>query len=87
VSPRERAKKPNEINVSPVSPRVPSFLKQDAADDDFERDALKKRAAIMEFDGGMTRADAEAAARALLGLAAKKVAVESFPDPPNKDPP
>ena len=24
-------KKPNEINVSPVSPRVPSFLKQDAA--------------------------------------------------------
>ena len=85
MSPRERAKKPNEINVSPVSPRVPSFLKQDAADDDFEREALKKRAAIMEFDGGMTRADAEAAARALLGLAAKKVAVESFPDPPNKD--
>ena len=60
-------------------------MKQDAADDDFERDALKKRAAIMEFDGGMARADAEAAARALLGLAAKKVAVESFPDPPNKD--
>jgi hypothetical protein len=60
-------------------------LKQDAADDDFERDALKKRAAIMKFDGGMTRADAEAAACALLGLAAKKVAVESFPDLPNKD--
>ena len=57
-------------HVSPVSPRVPSFLTQVAADDDFERDALKKRAAIMEFDGGMTRADAEAAARALLGLAA-----------------
>ena len=87
MSPSDRAKKPNEINVSPVSPRVPSFLTQDAADDDFERDALKKRAAIMEFDGGMARADAEAAARALLGLAAKKVAVESFPDPPNKDPP
>jgi hypothetical protein len=45
-------------------------LKQDAADDDFEHEALTKRAAIMEFDGGMTRADAEAAARALLGLAA-----------------
>ena len=45
-------------------------MKQDAADDDFEREALKKRAAIMEFDGGMTRADAEAAARARLGLAA-----------------
>jgi hypothetical protein len=63
-------KKPNEINVSPVSPRVPSFLKQDAANDDFEHEALKKRAAIMEFDGGMTRADAEAAACARLGLAA-----------------
>ena len=70
MSPRDRAKKPNEINVSPVSPRVPSFLTQDAADDDFEHEALTKRAAIMEFDGGMTRADAEAAARALLGLAA-----------------
>jgi hypothetical protein len=45
-------------------------LKQDAANDDFEHEALKKRAAIMKFDGGMTRADAEAAARALLGLAA-----------------
>ena len=70
MSPRDRAKKPNEINVSPVSPRVPSFLTQDAADDDFERDVLKKRAAIIESDGGMTRADAEAAARARLGLAA-----------------
>ena len=68
-----------------MSPRVPSFLKQDAADDDFEHEALTKRAAIMEFAGGMTRADAEAAACALLGLAAKKVTVESFPDPPNKD--
>ena len=59
------------VPASPrVSPRVPSFLKQDAADDDFEREALTKRDAIMEFDGGMTRADAEAAARALLGLAA-----------------
>ena len=70
MSPRDRAKKPNEINVSPVSPRVPSFLTQVAADDDFEHEALMKRAAIMEFDGGMTRADAEAAACALLGLAA-----------------
>ena len=70
MSPRDRAKKPNEINVSPVSPRVPSFLKQGAADDDFEHEALKKRAAIMEFDGGMTRADVEASALALLGLAA-----------------
>jgi hypothetical protein len=61
VSPRDRAKKPNEINVSPVSPRVPSFLTQVAADDDFEHEALTKRAVIMEFDGGMTRADAEAA--------------------------
>jgi hypothetical protein len=45
-------------------------LKQGAADDDFEHEAPKKRAAIMEFDGGMTLADAEASARALLGLAA-----------------
>ena len=56
--------------MSPVSPRVPSFLKQGAADDDYEHEALKKRAAIMEFDGGMTRADVEASALALLGLAA-----------------
>ena len=35
------------------------------------RDALEERAAIMEFDGGMARRDAEAAARAdLLSLGA-----------------
>lgn len=58
---------PNEINVSPVSPVVPSVLTQDATDDDDDHESFEERAAIMEFDGGMTRADAEAAARALLG--------------------
>ncbi len=58
-------------STCPRCPRVPpAFLKQGAADDDFEHEAPKKRAAIMEFDGGMTLADAEASARALLGLAA-----------------
>ena len=55
--------------MSPVSPIVPSFLTQDETDDDDEREAFEERAAIMEFDGGMTRADAETAARAALGLA------------------
>ena len=32
----------------------------------FEHEAFEERAAIMEFDGGSTRADAEAAERALL---------------------
>jgi len=29
--------------------------------EEFDREAFEERAAIMEFDGGMTRADAEAA--------------------------
>jgi hypothetical protein len=36
--------------------------------DDLAREAFEERAAIMEFDGGMTRTDAETAARLLLGL-------------------
>jgi hypothetical protein len=63
------ARNPNEINASPVSPIVPSVLTQGAIDDDDEREAFEERAAIMEFDGGMTRSEAEAAARAVLGLA------------------
>ena len=36
-----------------------------ALDAEAQREAFEERAAIMEFDGGMTRADAEAAAFAL----------------------
>lgn len=56
----------HEINVSPTSPLVPSDLAQDAGDADDWREAFEERAAIMEFDGGMTRIDAEAAALALV---------------------
>lgn len=57
---------PNEINVSPVSPLVPSAAVMNEHGDEFEHEAFEERAAIMEFDGRLTRADAEAAARALL---------------------
>ncbi len=60
----------NEINVSPVSPFVPAAAGKNASAEDFDREAFEERAAIMEFDGGMTRADAEVAALALRGLAA-----------------
>ena len=57
---------PNEINVSPVSPLVPSAAVMNEYGNEFQHEAFDERAAIMEFDGGLTRADAEAAARALL---------------------
>ena len=57
---------PNEINVSPVSPLVPTAAVMNEHGNRFEHEAFEERAAIMEFDGGSTRADAEAAARALL---------------------
>lgn len=44
--------------VSPTSPGVPAL---------FDQEAFEERAAIMEFDGGMTRQEAEAAARAIIG--------------------
>jgi hypothetical protein len=63
--------KPNEINVSPASPLVPTVGSTNARGEDFDRGAFEERAAIMEFDGGLTRAEAEAAALALLlGVAA-----------------
>ena len=55
-----------EFAVSPVSPLVPGLAAMDERGDAFEREAFEERAAIMEFDGGLTRADAEAAARSLL---------------------
>ena len=63
---------PNEINASPVSPLVPDLEGQDESGGDFDNEAFEERAAIMEFDGGMTRAEAEAAARILIGNARKK---------------
>lgn len=61
------ASKPTGIKVSPASPLVPSPAGKYAGGDPFDRDAFEERVAIMEFDGGMTRAEAEAAALALLG--------------------
>lgn len=59
--------KATEIKVSPVSPFVPGMSAMNEHRDEFEHEAFEERAGIMEFDGGLTRADAEAAARALLG--------------------
>lgn len=56
----------NEINASPVSPPVPVHLDTMAAGDGFDQEAFEERAAIMEFDGGLTRTEAEAAAMALV---------------------
>jgi hypothetical protein len=51
-----------------VSPLVPDTAGPNACGgDDFDREAFEERAAIMEFDGGLPRAEAEAAALALLG--------------------
>jgi hypothetical protein len=55
-------RKPNEIKVSPVSPLVPGLVASIASAQEVDREAFEERAAIMEFDGGMTRVDAEAAA-------------------------
>ena len=63
---------PNEINVSPVSPLVPGLDGQDENGGDFDHEDFEERAAIMEFDGGMTRSEAEAAARILIGNARRK---------------
>ena len=63
---------PNEINASPVSPLVPDLEGQDESGGDFDNEAFEERAAIMEFDGGMTRVEAEAAARILIGNARRK---------------
>ena len=63
---------PNEINASPVSPLVPDLEGQDESGGDFDNESFEERAAIMEFDGGMTRLEAEAAARILIGNARRK---------------
>jgi hypothetical protein len=59
---------PNEIKVSPVSPLVPGMSATNEHGDAFEHEAFEERAAIMEFDGGLTRADAEAAAQSLFEM-------------------
>jgi hypothetical protein len=41
-------------------------------DAEYAREAFEERAGIMEFDGGMTRSDAEAAARILIANARRK---------------
>ena len=60
------AAKPCGVSMSPVSPHVPGMADSNAGDEGFDREAFEERAAIMEFDGGMTRADVEMAALAAL---------------------
>lgn len=64
--PPSEGRGPNEIDESPTSPLVPAIASKSRSGSDFEREAFEERAAIMEFDGGLTRADAEAAALAML---------------------
>ena len=71
---RTERRNPNEINVSPVSPLVPGLEGQGESGGDIDHEAFEERAAIMEFDGGMTRVEAEAAARILIGNARRKYA-------------
>lgn len=66
------AGKATEINVSPVSPPVPGTAAMNDHRVGFEHEAFEERAGIMEFDGGMTRSDAEAAARILIANARRK---------------
>ena len=68
--------KPNEIKVSPVSPLVPGLGATTDQGDEFEHEAFEERAAIMEFDGGMTRPEAEAAARIVIANARRNHADE-----------
>jgi len=68
--------KPNEIKVSPVSPLVPGLGATIDQGAEFEHEAFEERAAIMEFDGGMTRPEAEAAARIVIANARRNHADE-----------
>jgi hypothetical protein len=63
----DEAQMPNEINVSPMSPLVPDIAGKNPSGDEIDMEVFEERAAIMQFDGGMARVVAEAAARAMLG--------------------
>lgn len=52
------------INVSPSSPLVPAARRRDEGS--FHLEAFEERAAILEFDAGLARHEAEEAARLLL---------------------
>ena len=53
-----KASRPPIHGVSPLSPRVPTAISLDELDSD-EREDFEERAAIMEFDGGLTAVEAE----------------------------
>jgi hypothetical protein len=53
--------------VVPRVPPVPPISTSNATAVSFDREAFDERAAIMEFDGGMSRAEAEAAAALICG--------------------
>ena len=68
-APESEATKVSKAPFVPfVAPESAPFRQISAAT--IDREAFEERAAIIEFDGGMTRGDAEAAARALRGIAA-----------------
>ena len=53
-----------------MSPLVPSVAGNNGSSGEFDLESIEERAAIMEFDGGMSRPNAEAAALALIRAAA-----------------
>lgn len=64
--PLQSGSKPNSHAVSPMSPGVPAYGASSESDDTFDHEVFEERAAIMEFDGGMSRAQAEAAASTII---------------------
>lgn len=55
LSPKVGTLKPSISAVSPLSPVVPT----ENSKTEIDREAFEERAAIMEFDGGLSRAEAE----------------------------
>lgn len=60
VEPRSRVKDADRELIRSHKPALLVFLQAEA-----RHEAFEERAAILEFDGGLTRADAEATARHL----------------------
>ena len=64
------ASKLSEVHRANVHAHVGELLQ--LIDAEYAREAFEERAGIMEFDGGMTRSDAEAATRILIANARGK---------------
>lgn len=66
VRPASRLTDPYRAALRAIKVDVIALLKTSDIWDDAEVEAYEERAGIMEFDGGLTRAEAEAAAREMV---------------------